>query len=231
MLRKILQILTRPATYIITLLYFVVLFGFKVALGFNILNIFTLLFVPLTALAIYFLWNIFYSVTILEEISDNRLKSKYFPIISAKYERKVQELMKLRDEIKKFTQSKDLNPLKESLINEITNLNFNDLIQKYAQNCVKIEFIDNFLNKKAKKLNSIGDKIEKLKSARGKYAKLNEDIFNAFESIQAQTVIILADDISSDFASKESLDEINKKIKTIDSTNNEVNSFYTSINE
>lgn len=231
MYRKLTQIFKRPLTYISFLFYFVVIIGLKVTIGINLVNIFTLLFIPMTALIIYVIWNVFYSQNIGKEIRDTEIIKQYFPKISGKYEKNVIRLFKMRDEIKKITNKIDTNTIKESLISEITGLNLTDLIEKYAYNCVKIQFIEDFLHKKGNQLKSVKDKINKLKNAKERYEKLNEEIFSTFETIQAQTALIIVDDISSNIQSKKSVEEINKKIETIETTNTEVNNFYTSICE
>ena len=201
MYRKLTQIFKRPLTYISFLFYFVIIIGLKVTIGINLVNIFSLLFIPLTALIIYVIWNVFYSQSIGKEIRDTEIIKQYFPKISGKYEKNVIRLFKMRDEIKKITNKIDTNTIKESLISEITGLNLTDLIDKYAYNCVKIQFIEDFLHKKGNQLKSVKDKINKLKNAKEKYEKLNEEIFSTFETIQAQIALIIVDDISAKFQS------------------------------
>jgi|GEM_PF-5719812 len=229
---QMIQILKRPFFIISLLFYFIIIIGLKVVFSLGIfINIFTLLFIPATAAIIYTIWNIFYNENISDEMFDNEIRQKYYNMILNNDKKNIESLMKSREEIQNLIEKAHINPSKQSLIYRLSALNFNDLIQKYANNSIKIKFIDDFLVKKGSSLKSVGDKLVNLKSAKQRFEKLNEEIFNSFESVQAQAVLILADDVSADMYSKDTIDDVMSKIESIETSNNEINKFYVSIHK
>jgi len=161
---------------------------------------------------------------------DSDIKERFFDKIKDSDKKNIEHLVDMREEIQKLSGKTNLNPTKQSLISDLTSFNLNDMIEKYAINSVKIKFIDDFINSKSSTSKTLKDKIEKLKQANDKFKGLNSDIYNTFEEIQAQTVLLLTDDTIGSADSNESLSDIKKKIEIIDNTNNDINNFYVSIN-
>ena len=228
MLEKIIHILRRPRFIIGVLSYYVTILGLKIVFNLNFLNIFTAFLMPVTFIAIYFIWNLFYYENLGD---DNNLRDKYFDKISEVDKKNIENLMNIREDIQKIFTKTDINSTKQGLVSDLGGIDINTIIEKYANNCIKIKFIDDFLKKKNMASTKIKDKFDKLISAKEKFRKLNDDIVIALENIQAQGVFILADDASSDSDTKDSINDIRKKIEIIDSTNDEINKFYVSIND
>ncbi|HOV13334.1 MAG TPA: hypothetical protein PK771_03530 [Spirochaetota bacterium] len=230
MFKKIIHILTRPKFFISLLSYYIIFLGIKVIFHMNLLNKFTSLLIPLTIVSIYVVWNLFYNENISDEMYDSDIKERFFDKIKDSDKKNIEHLVDMREEIQKLSGKTNLNPTKQSLISDLTSFNLNDMIEKYAINSVKIKFIDDFINSKSSTSKTLKDKIEKLKQANDKFKGLNSDIYNTFEEIQAQTVLLLTDDTIGSADSNESLSDIKKKIEIIDNTNNDINNFYVSIN-
>ena len=232
-IKQAFQILKRPFFIILLLFYYIGIFVIKILfpLFSSILNIFTLVLIPITLAVIYIIWNIFYNKNIGDEMFDDEIREKYFNVINSRDKKNIEKLMETREEIEKLANKSHLNPSKQSLIDKLYTLNFNDMIQKYASNSIKIKFIEDFLNKKADKLSSIKDKLKNLEQAKNRYEKLNNDINNIFENIQAQGVLILTDDISGDMYSKDTIEDVMEKVKNIETTNSEINKFYVAIHK
>jgi hypothetical protein len=228
---KLQQIFKRPYFWVTILFYFTVILGLKVLLDIALLNIFTLALIPLTATGIYLIWNLFYNENISDEMFDTRIERLYFSSVTRKDRSQLRKFMKLREEIQKLLEKGHLNPSKSMLLTELKQFDVNELIEKYATNCVKIKFISTFLKKKEKGNSRIGDTIKKLVKASERYAGLNEEIQVTIEAIEAQTVLLLADDVSSTYTSKESIEDILKKIELLDRSNKEINEFYGTIHQ
>lgn len=231
MLKKIIHILSKAKFLISALAYYVLLLGFKVIFHMNFINRYTALLIPLTAIIIYLVWNLFYNENLSDEMYDNDIKDRFFDKINGIDKKNIENLISIREDIQKLSEKANLNLSKQALINDLTNLNLNEMIEKYAVNSVKIKFIDDFIGKRNIKNTNLKDKIEKLAQAKERYKSLNNDIYNTFEEIQAQTVLILTDDSIANADSNDSLGEIKKKIEIIDNTNNDINNFYGSINK
>ncbi len=233
LLNQILPILKRPFTLVLLLIYYIAIFALKVTVPVfaGLLNIFTLLFIPVTGLIIYAVWNIFYNENIGDEMFDEGIKKKYFNIINSESRKNLEKLMQMREEIQKLSKKSHINPGKEDLIYKIKSLDLNDLIQKYANNSVKVKFVEDFLNKKSSNMKKVNDKIQDLNTVKAKFEKLNDDIIYTFESIQAQAVLILTDDVTADVYSKETIDEVMEKVKSLDTSNKEINKFYISLHK
>ena len=230
MLEKIVHIVTRPKFFITFLSYYVFLLGMKTVFRLNFVNRFTSLLIPLTLVVIYIIWNLFYNENLSDEMHDASLREKYFDKMGKLEKKNIENLMEIREVIQKLSTKTNLNPSKQTLIDELTSFDLNDMVEKYAINCVKIKFIDDFVNSKSYNIKSIKDKIDKLELARNKYKKLNDEIYNTFEEIRAQTVLLLTDNIVDSDNSTYTLDDIKKRIEVIDNTNSDINSFYLSIN-
>jgi hypothetical protein len=229
--KKLAQVLKRPWFWISVLGYLTVLFGLKVVLAINLVNIFTIGLIPLTAVAIYVIWNLFYDTNIDDEMFDTRIEKLYFKTIARSERSKIRRFMKMREEVQELLGKAHLNPSKSMLLDELRQFDMNDLIEKYAMNCVKIAFIEKYLGKKKDSLGSIRETADKLRQAEKKYKSVNDDITRALESIEAQCVLLLADDASSTYSSKESIDDILNKIEVVDRTNREINQFYGTIHD
>ncbi len=231
MLKKILHILTRPKFFITLLSYYILFLGIKVVFHFSLLNRFTIILIPLTITLIYLLWNLFYYENLSDEMYDDEIREKFFNKIRQSDRKNIENLISVREEIQKLAGKTNLNPTKQSLVNDLTSFNLNDMIEKYAINSIKIKFILDFITKKGLKSPNLKEKILKLTQAKEKYQNLNVEIQNAFDEIQAQTVLILTDDSLTSSDSGETLTDIRKKIEIIDNTNNDINNFYTSISK
>lgn len=231
MLKKILHILTRPKFFITLLSYYIFFLGVKVFFHFSLLNRFTVFLIPLTITLIYLVWNLFYYENLSDEMYDDEIREKFFNKIRQADRKNIENLISVREEIQKLGGKTNLNPTKQSLVNDLTSFNLNDMIEKYAINSIKIKFIEDFITKKGLKSPNLKEKILKLTQAKDKYQNLNSEIQNAFDEIQAQTVLILTDDSLTSSDSSETLTGIRKKIEIIDNTNNDINNFYTSINK
>jgi len=162
---------------------------------------------------------------------DDEIREKFFNKIRQSDRKNIENLISVREEIQKLAGKTNLNPTKQSLVNDLTSFNLNDMIEKYAINSIKIKFILDFITKKGLKSPNLKEKILKLTQAKEKYQNLNVEIQNAFDEIQAQTVLILTDDSLTSSDSGETLTDIRKKIEIIDNTNNDINNFYTSISK
>jgi ribosomal protein S8 len=229
---QLLKLLRKPLFLILILLYFISLIGVKIFFNISsVLNIFTILLIPATIIIAYITLKSINSDNIEDEIFDYDLKSKYFGIILPIDKNNLERLFHTRNDIKKILKKSNLNQSKQGLIEKIHLINFNDLIQKYANNSVKLKFIEDFLNKKNYKLNSTDNKLKQLNEVNLKYRKLNDDIINSFDSIQAQAVLILADDISTDMYSKDTIANVMDKIKNLEASNEEINKFYISLHK
>ncbi|HPO49325.1 MAG TPA: hypothetical protein PLO89_03280 [Spirochaetota bacterium] len=231
MLKKILHILTRPKFFITLLSYYILFLGIKVVFHFSLLNRFTIILIPLTITLIYLVWNLFYYENLSDEMYDDEIREKFFNKIRQSDRKNIENLISVREEIQKLAGKTNLNPTKQSLVNDLTSFNLNDMIEKYAINSIKIKFILDFITKKGLKSPNLKEKILKLTQAKEKYQNLNVEIQNAFDEIQAQTVLILTDDSLTSSDSGETLTDIRKKIEIIDNTNNDINNFYTSISK
>jgi hypothetical protein len=208
----------------------VTLIGLKALSVINLLNLFTVVLIPVTFMTIYFIWQFFYNENIGDEMSDRSIKEKYFNLIRPADRDAIENLSRLREEIQKITARTGLNPMKTGLINDLGAFDLNLLIERFANNAIKIKFIDDFLmrNKQQARQKS---RLEKLNAARQKFITLNENIENTFEDIQAQAILLVADDASLTADSKANIDEIRSKIERLDATNNEINQFYTDIDQ
>ncbi|HOJ64190.1 MAG TPA: hypothetical protein PLE45_07190 [Spirochaetota bacterium] len=227
---KIFYLLKKPSFIIFVLSYYILIFGSNVLFDIDILNIFTLFFVPFTTILLLILYNLFYNEKLNIITKDNEIKEKYFSNLSKDNQKKVLKLFNLKDEIEKLGKKINLNEIKENLVSSLLSIDLYDLIDKYANNYIKLEFIDDFLAKKSNiESPSIKEKINKLKELKNNYEKLNREIYETFETIHTQLAILLTDDISKRVSSRESIEEIQNKIKTLDNTNSKINEFYDTL--